>query len=44
MKTHLSVRHGSAEHLPRAEHLAWKIAEVTTDPVPVVLAFTDGMA
>ncbi|MBV6759195.1 2-methylcitrate dehydratase PrpD [Rhodococcus opacus] len=35
MKTHLVRTHRSAEDFPRDEHLAWKIAEVATDPVEV---------
>ncbi len=35
MKQHHVRTHTSAENLPRAEQLAWKIAEVATDPVPV---------
>ncbi|BAH51294.1 2-methylcitrate dehydratase PrpD [Rhodococcus opacus] len=35
MKTHLVRTHRSAEDFPREEHLAWKIAEVATDPVEV---------
>ena len=35
MKTHSVRTHRSAEEFPRAEHLAWKIAEVATDPVAV---------
>ncbi|MFE7420229.1 2-methylcitrate dehydratase PrpD [Rhodococcus sp. NPDC057529] len=35
MKTHLVRTHRSAEDFPRDEHLAWKIAEVATDPVDV---------
>ncbi|HEY5853467.1 MAG TPA: 2-methylcitrate dehydratase PrpD [Aldersonia sp.] len=35
MKTHLVRTHRSAEDFPREEHLAWKIAEVATDPVAV---------
>ncbi|GCE39112.1 2-methylcitrate dehydratase [Rhodococcus wratislaviensis] len=35
MKTHLVRTHRSAEDFPRDEHLAWKIAEVATDPAPV---------
>ena len=33
MKTHSVRTHRSAEEFPRDEHLAWKIAEVATDPV-----------
>lgn len=35
MKQHTVRTHTSAENLPRAEQLAWRIAEVATDPVPV---------
>ncbi|MGW6333216.1 2-methylcitrate dehydratase PrpD [Nocardia rhamnosiphila] len=35
MKNHLVRTHRSAQHFPRAEHLAWQIAEVATDPVEV---------
>lgn len=35
MKQQTVRTHTSAENLPRAEQLAWKIAEVATDPVPV---------
>ncbi len=35
MKLHTVRTHKSADHLPRAEQLAWKIAEVAADPVPV---------
>ncbi len=35
MKTHPVRTHRSAEDFPRSEHLAWKIAEVATDPVEV---------
>lgn len=35
MKKHTVRTHMSAENLPRTEQLAWKIAEVATDPVPV---------
>ncbi|WAM13740.1 2-methylcitrate dehydratase PrpD [Rhodococcus sp. JS3073] len=35
MKTHLVRTRRSAEEFPRNEHLAWKIAEVATDPVEV---------
>ncbi|MFC9434843.1 2-methylcitrate dehydratase PrpD [Nocardia sp. NPDC057030] len=35
MKNHLVRTHRSAERFPRAEHLAWRIAEVATDPVEV---------
>ncbi|MGW1737915.1 2-methylcitrate dehydratase PrpD [Nocardia sp. NPDC001965] len=35
MKNHLVRTHRSAEHFPREEHLAWRIAEVATDPVAV---------
>jgi 2-methylcitrate dehydratase len=32
---HLVRTHRSAEHFPREEHLAWRIAEVAADPVAV---------
>ncbi|WP_039828862.1 2-methylcitrate dehydratase PrpD [Nocardia testacea] len=35
MKNHLVRTHRSAEHFPREQHLAWRIAEVATDPVEV---------
>ncbi len=35
MKLHTVRSHPSAEKLPRAEQLAWKIAEVAADPVAV---------
>lgn len=35
MKMHAVRAHRSAEALPREEQLAWKIAQVATDPVPV---------
>ncbi|MDG3009846.1 MmgE/PrpD family protein [Rhodococcus sp. D2-41] len=35
MKTHTVRTHRSAEDFPRHEHLAWRIAEVATDPVAV---------
>lgn len=35
MKNHSVRTHKSAENLPRAAQLAWKIAEVAADPVPV---------
>ena len=35
MKNHIVRTYKSAEHLPREEQLAWKIAEVATDPVAV---------
>ncbi len=35
MQTHLVRVHSSAEGLPRKEQLAWQIAEVAADPVPV---------
>ncbi|OXR43378.1 2-methylcitrate dehydratase 2 [Nocardia cerradoensis] len=35
MKNHLVRTHRSAEVFPRTEHLAWRIAEVATDPVAV---------
>ncbi|MGN7133885.1 2-methylcitrate dehydratase PrpD [Rhodococcoides corynebacterioides] len=41
MKTHPVRTHRSAEDFPREEHLAWKIAEVATDPVEVPGDTTD---
>jgi 2-methylcitrate dehydratase len=35
MNTHTVRVHRSAEHLPRAEQLAWRIALVAADPVPL---------
>ncbi|MFE7743043.1 2-methylcitrate dehydratase PrpD [Nocardia sp. NPDC057455] len=35
MKNHLVRTHRCAEHFPREEHLAWRIAEVAADPVAV---------
>ncbi|HWL31527.1 MAG TPA: MmgE/PrpD family protein [Xanthobacteraceae bacterium] len=35
MNLHSVRTHKSAENLPRGEQLAWKIAEVAADPVPV---------
>ncbi|MFD6897126.1 2-methylcitrate dehydratase PrpD [Rhodococcus sp. NPDC060086] len=35
MKTHLVRTHRSAEEFPKEGHLAWRIAEVATDPVEV---------
>ncbi|NLG55301.1 MAG: MmgE/PrpD family protein, partial [Rhodococcus sp.] len=35
MKTHLVRTYRSAEDFPKEEHLAWRIAEVATDPVEV---------
>ncbi|MEU5158978.1 MmgE/PrpD family protein [Streptomyces sp. NPDC020875] len=35
MKNHPVRSHRSAEHLPREEQLAWKLAEVAADPVEV---------
>ena len=35
MITHDVRTYRSAEHLPREDQLAWKIAEVAADPVPV---------
>ncbi|MDO5706508.1 MAG: MmgE/PrpD family protein, partial [Paracoccus sp. (in: a-proteobacteria)] len=35
MITHDVRTYRSAEHLPREEQLAWKIAEVAADPVAV---------
>ncbi|WP_040792350.1 2-methylcitrate dehydratase PrpD [Nocardia paucivorans] len=37
MKNHLVRTHRSAEHFPREQHLAWRIAEVATDSVEVPL-------
>ncbi len=39
--THHVRVHPSADHLPREEQLAWKIAEVATDPVAVPEDVTD---
>lgn len=41
MITHDLRSHKSAEHLPRAAQLAWKIAEVAADPVAVEPAVTE---
>jgi 2-methylcitrate dehydratase len=41
MKNHTVRVHRSDENLPRAEQLAWKIAEVAADPVPVTDAVAD---
>ncbi|BCF85267.1 methylcitrate dehydratase family (MmgE/PrpD) [Rhodococcus qingshengii] len=41
MKTHLVRTHRSAEEFPKEDHLAWKIAEVATDPVEVTDATSD---
>lgn len=41
MITHDLRSHKSAEHLPRAAQLAWKIAEVAADPVTVEPAVTE---
>ncbi|NLU84595.1 2-methylcitrate dehydratase PrpD [Rhodococcus sp. HNM0569] len=41
MKTHIVRTHRSAEDFPREEHLAWRIAEVATDPVDVPQDATD---
>ncbi len=41
MKLHSVRSHKSAENLPRSAQLAWKIAEVATDPVPVEPAVID---
>ena len=41
MITHELRSHKSAEHLPRAAQLAWKIAEVAADPVTVEPAVTE---
>lgn len=35
VKLHRVRSHKSAEQLPRSQQLAWKIAEVATDPVPI---------
>ena len=35
MKTHTVRTHRSAEDFPKDEHLAWKVAEIATDPVEV---------
>lgn len=35
MKSHQVRTYKSAEHLPREEQLAWKLAAVATDPVPL---------
>uniref|UniRef100_A0A9E8A1Z4 MmgE/PrpD family protein n=1 Tax=Bosea sp. NBC_00436 TaxID=2969620 RepID=A0A9E8A1Z4_9HYPH len=35
MKQHSIRTHKSAEHLPRPAQLAWKLAEMAADPVPV---------
>lgn len=41
MKTHDVRSYKSAEHLAREDQLAWKIAEVAADPVPVEPAVTE---
>ncbi|MDQ1573186.1 MAG: 2-methylcitrate dehydratase [Actinomycetota bacterium] len=41
MKLHTVRVHRSDENLPRREQLAWKIAEVAADPVPVTDAVAD---
>ncbi|MGY4473762.1 MmgE/PrpD family protein [Bradyrhizobium sp. USDA 3364] len=41
MKLHNVRTHKSSEHLPRADQLAWKIAEVASDPVAVVPAVVE---
>ena len=41
MKTHDVRTYKSAEHLAREDQLAWKIAEVASDPVAVEPAVTD---
>ncbi len=41
MKTHTVRTYKSAEHLPREDQLAWKIAEVATDPVAVEADVTE---
>ena len=35
MRTHQVRTYRSAEHLPKEEQLAWKMAAVATDPVPL---------
>ncbi|MGH3561658.1 MAG: MmgE/PrpD family protein, partial [Mycobacterium sp.] len=35
MLVHTVRAHRSADDFPRSEHLAWKIAQVAVDPVPV---------
>ncbi|MFC3059345.1 2-methylcitrate dehydratase PrpD [Paenirhodobacter populi] len=41
MKTHEVRTYRSAEHLPREDQLAWKIAEVAADPVEVLPEVTE---
>ncbi|MDQ1544261.1 MAG: 2-methylcitrate dehydratase, partial [Actinomycetota bacterium] len=41
MKLHTVRVHRSDENLPRREQLAWKIAEIAADPVPVTDAVAD---
>ncbi|HEY0276402.1 MAG TPA: MmgE/PrpD family protein [Paenirhodobacter sp.] len=41
MKTHEVRTYRSAEHLPREDQLAWKIAEVAADPVDVLPEVTE---
>jgi 2-methylcitrate dehydratase len=41
VKLHPVRTHKSAENLPRPAQLAWKIAEVASDPVPVEPAVVD---
>ncbi|MFT3690660.1 2-methylcitrate dehydratase PrpD [Paenirhodobacter sp.] len=41
MKTHEVRTYKSAEHLPREDQLAWKIAEVAADPVAVLPEVTE---
>ncbi|PFG39347.1 2-methylcitrate dehydratase [Georgenia soli] len=41
MNTHHLRVHPSADNLPREEQLAWKLAELATDPVEVTEAVTD---
>jgi 2-methylcitrate dehydratase len=43
MKTHSVRAHRSAEHLPRQGQLAWRIAEVAADPVPLEAAVVDAV-
>ncbi|MFE7133010.1 MmgE/PrpD family protein [Streptomyces sp. NPDC057638] len=41
MKNHLVRAHRSEENLPREDQLAWRMAEVATDPVEVTEAVTE---
>ncbi|MBZ2197355.1 MmgE/PrpD family protein [Occultella gossypii] len=41
MITHQVRTHRSDEDLPRSEQLAWKLAELATDPVPVTAEVTE---